>query len=168
MWSQGRSHLFDPSNCHKFRLPPLWESVFQKSKYRGHETCGQQRKRHSPNLWSSQHLFPGPSTWDEECNSESRAKTLKALGRTTWMKKVGERVWGEIVMTWKPLLLLGETVGISWPLEVISLLYLDLLLGSHSVSDSIQGTVSEVNCGMCWVQNTNMSVEATLPDFREL
>lgn len=88
------------------------------------------------------------------------------------MNDLDEESWGtglgEIVMTWKPLLLLGETVGICWPLDVISLLYFDLLLGYHSVSDSIQGTVSEVNRGMCWVQNTNMSVEATLPDFREL
>lgn len=53
-------------------------------------------------------------------------------------------------------------------LDVISLLDFDLLLGSHSVSDSIQGTVSEVTRAMCWVQNTNTSLEATFPDFREL
>lgn len=84
------------------------------------------------------------------------------------MEKAGERVWGESVMTWKPFFLLGEPVGIARPLEVIPLLCCDLLLGSPSVSGSIQGTASEVNCGMCWVQNTNTSVEATFPDFREL
>lgn len=79
------------------------------------------------------------------------------------------RAWGEILVTSTRLFLLGETLGISWPLEVISLVHFFSFWPpfgrSHSLSDSIPGAFIEMPCGLGWVHNTNVSEAATFPDF---